>query len=279
MKSHRLGAVSACVLAIATQSAQAVPVSGQGSWETTLQGRDLDGNPATFEAYYDTVLDITWLADANLAASNSFGLAYDTDLGTFQSGDPSSMTGYINSNGSMSWTGTRFWFEAMNNSGYLGYNNWRLPTMIDTGAPGCEAIVFSGTDCGYNVLTVDTSGAVYSEMATLFYNTLGNDASRREDGSIRNGNRLTNTGPFANLLPDYYWSEMEDQSDPLFNAWYLRFRSGLQFPGYKANQFYALAVRDGDVSAVPVPAAVWLFGSGLLGLVGIARRKTQPLPA
>jgi len=24
---------------------------------------------------------------------------------------------------------------------------------------------------------------------------------------------------------------------------------------------------------VPVPAAIWLFGSGLLGLVGIARRK------
>ena len=26
-------------------------------------------------------------------------------------------------------------------------------------------------------------------------------------------------------------------------------------------------------AAVPVPAAVWLFGSGLLGLVGVARRK------
>lgn len=26
-------------------------------------------------------------------------------------------------------------------------------------------------------------------------------------------------------------------------------------------------------SAVPVPAAIWLFGSGLLGLVGVARRK------
>lgn len=26
-------------------------------------------------------------------------------------------------------------------------------------------------------------------------------------------------------------------------------------------------------SAVPVPAAVWLFGSGLLGLIGMARRK------
>ncbi len=28
-----------------------------------------------------------------------------------------------------------------------------------------------------------------------------------------------------------------------------------------------------NTTAVPVPAAVWLFGSGLLGLVGVARRK------
>ena len=32
---------------------------------------------------------------------------------------------------------------------------------------------------------------------------------------------------------------------------------------------------EGVVNAVPVPAAVWLFGSGLLGLVGIARRKKK----
>ena len=31
---------------------------------------------------------------------------------------------------------------------------------------------------------------------------------------------------------------------------------------------------DFSVSPVPVPGAVWLLGSGLLGLVGIARRKT-----
>jgi len=30
-----------------------------------------------------------------------------------------------------------------------------------------------------------------------------------------------------------------------------------------------------QTSAVPVPAAVWLFGSGLIGLVGFARRKTN----
>jgi hypothetical protein len=30
-----------------------------------------------------------------------------------------------------------------------------------------------------------------------------------------------------------------------------------------------------DPTVIPVPAAVWLFGSGLLGLVGVARRKKQ----
>ncbi|MCK4834876.1 MAG: VPLPA-CTERM sorting domain-containing protein, partial [Gammaproteobacteria bacterium] len=28
-----------------------------------------------------------------------------------------------------------------------------------------------------------------------------------------------------------------------------------------------------NVPAVPVPAAVWLFGSGLIGLLAIARRR------
>ena len=32
-------------------------------------------------------------------------------------------------------------------------------------------------------------------------------------------------------------------------------------------------VYEDQVSTVPVPAAVWLFGSGLIGLVGFARRK------
>ena len=30
---------------------------------------------------------------------------------------------------------------------------------------------------------------------------------------------------------------------------------------------------DIKVEAVPVPAAIWLFGSGLIGLIGLARRK------
>ena len=43
------------------------------------------------------------------------------------------------------------------------------------------------------------------------------------------------------------------------------------------NESWATEVRTyatfTPAAAVPVPAAVWLFGSGLLGLIGIARRK------
>jgi hypothetical protein len=41
------------------------------------------------------------------------------------------------------------------------------------------------------------------------------------------------------------------------------------------NDFEAMLVRADfrPASVVPLPAAVWLFGGGLLGLIGIARRK------
>ena len=47
------------------------------------------------------------------------------------------------------------------------------------------------------------------------------------------------------------------------------------FPGFNATfGGTATAVSyDPGLSSVPVPAAVWLLGSGLLGLVGVARRK------
>lgn len=44
---------------------------------------------------------------------------------------------------------------------------------------------------------------------------------------------------------------------------------------YSENQYgFDYASINGSISAVPVPAAVWLFSSGLLGLIGLARRKT-----
>jgi len=41
---------------------------------------------------------------------------------------------------------------------------------------------------------------------------------------------------------------------------------------WKTDTYSTLVVAD--LSAVPVPGAVWLFGSGLLGLLGLARRKS-----
>lgn len=40
------------------------------------------------------------------------------------------------------------------------------------------------------------------------------------------------------------------------------------------NMFISMTV-DGNVSPVPVPAAVYLFGTGLVGLAGLARRRMQ----
>lgn len=46
------------------------------------------------------------------------------------------------------------------------------------------------------------------------------------------------------------------------------------FGGWTAQWFMSgSGVTSGAHSVVPIPAAVWLFGSGLLGLVGVARRK------
>jgi hypothetical protein len=43
---------------------------------------------------------------------------------------------------------------------------------------------------------------------------------------------------------------------------------------YSGNQYgFDYASINGSVSTVPVPAAVWLFGSGLFGLIGLARGK------
>ncbi|MEO8225598.1 MAG: hypothetical protein ABI661_12410, partial [Gammaproteobacteria bacterium] len=85
------------------------------------------------QAYYDDVLDITWLTDANAGA----GTSYD---------DGPSAT-----DGRMTWASAQGWVASLNaGPGYLGATDWRLPTVTDTAAPGCD-YAYTGTDCGYNV--------------------------------------------------------------------------------------------------------------------------------
>jgi len=46
-----------------TLALAAMPGTGAGGTQAALQGCDLDGNAATFEAYYDTTQNISRVAD------------------------------------------------------------------------------------------------------------------------------------------------------------------------------------------------------------------------
>lgn len=205
-------------------------------------------------AYYDTTLNISWIADANLAATNTFGVA--------------DITAY----GAMGWSTANKWIGAMNGANYLGKSDWRLPTVTDTGTPGCD-FAWTGTDCGFNV---DPSTG---EMAHLFYSTLGNTAYYDTSGVITGntcnlGPNYCNTGPFSNLQTSLYWSGTTTTVPYSGYAWLFRFDLGYQGPDTNY-YYYAWAVRPGDIggAVVPVPGAVWLLGSAL-GVMGVLRRRS-----
>jgi hypothetical protein len=234
------------------------------SAHAALVGR-LETSPGSgvYQAYYDTVLNITWLTNANLSATNTFGI-----------------TG-INADGSMTWPKAIEWIAAMNadgGAGYLGYNDWRLPmvTPID-GSTFHYSFSYNGTtDIGYNISAPGTTyaGARGSEMAYMFHNNLGLAGYYNTSGGLTGcpgtpPNCLTDTGPFSNLQYSTYWSGTA-YAPVSSDAWLFSFQ-GYQGSNDLLQSFYAWAVRPGD--PVPLPAAVWLFANGLVGLMGIARRK------
>jgi hypothetical protein len=228
--------VSVCVPGLLSLSAHAAGVSGQGTWESTLHGRDLDGNAATYEAYYDSAQDITWLADAN------------------KYGEPASTSE------------VELWVDSLNINGYTG---WRLPRVTDTALIGCN-FAYDSTDCGYNV---DPSTG---EMAHMFYVTLGNLGYYDTSGAgPQAGWGLTNSGPFSNLQPSWYWTETilpPNGGDPFAYTWDFKFNIGRQYFDDGSALSYAWAVHDGDIGLVPIPPALYLFAAGLLGLLGIYKR-------
>jgi hypothetical protein len=212
-------------------------------------------------AFYDTVLDITWLADANYAQTNNFGL-----------GGPD---GVSFTTGQMDLTTANAWVAALNASNHLGLNTWRLPV-----ADPINGVSYVGswsedgsTDRARNLSAAGSvyAGSTASEMAHLYFNTLENTSTRDVNGDITacfGGNCLANTGPFSNLENVRYWtgSASPNVGQQLFFSF-----NGYQNDVLPTELSAVWVVAAGD-ALVPIPAAVWLFGSALVGL-GWFRRK------
>lgn len=202
--------VCAAILAVSLMS---VPgLAAQGTWQTTLQPRDLDGNPSNGpEAFYDTVLHITWLRDAD-------------------------------AKGLMSWDAANAWAKSL----VVGtVSGWRLPTIVDTGRRGCNWSN-DGTDCGYNSQMRDAT-RVYSEMAHLWYATLGNKGYFDTAGNAAQpGWGLKVTGDFQKMKSYGYWSNVDYALDRAY-GWFFGIAAGGQDRIDKHNMAFALPVHDGDV--------------------------------
>jgi hypothetical protein len=213
-----------------------------GVAHAALQGRDLNGSAGSFEAYYDTELNITWLADANV-------------------------------NGPMAWAAAKTWAANLNivdTVNNITYDNWRLPTVTDTGTSGCN-FAFTGTDCGYNVNTAS------SEMAHLFYDEMGWLAMYNTAGMPQQDPLVIGHGPFLQNMQAYkYWSGTGSALNTN-DAWTFDFGTGYQnvYPAVINLKFFALAVSPGDVAAVP-EADTWAMLLAGLGLIGVATWRRKP---
>ena len=120
-------------------------------------------------AYYDTVLDITWLADANYALTEDFGIG-----------------GISFTTGQMDYSTANTWVAALNASNHLGINTWRLPVAnpIDGASYDVGFSEDGSTDIARNLTAAGSvyAGSTASEMANLYHNTLGNISTRDVNG-------------------------------------------------------------------------------------------------
>jgi hypothetical protein len=138
-------------------------------------------------------------------------------------------------------------------------NAWAAGLVV--GGNGNWRLADSTTCFGY--------GCPDSEMGNLFFNVLGGSI-----GYSISTNHNANYDLFSNVQDNGYWSATEYAIDT-DKAWRYAMYNGSQgFDDKSWDVYDAWAVQSGDVSAVPVPAAAWLFGSALLGLGAMKRRKT-----
>jgi hypothetical protein len=222
---------------------------------------------------YSSISNVTWTGDANLLgtleASNpnlittiisTIGSitdtpnAYDT---TAYSGIHILSTADFRANGLVNWFGAQAYTKYLNTINYAGSNQWALPS---AGA---------NPQLGYNQTTGPLGQLYYNELNALAYpGTTGTNY-----GILGNGAFYTSgtVGPFANAQTYGYWSSTE-YAPNAYHAWFFSTYQGIQGNPTMDTLMYAWAASPTNLTAVPLPGAVWLFGSGLVGVLGFKRR-------
>jgi hypothetical protein len=186
------------------------------------------------------------------------GLIYDDvlDITWLADANYAQTSGY-DSDGRMNFSAANSWAAGLS---YGGYDDWRLPTALNQDSTG---------PCGgFNCTS--------SEMGHMFYNNMGATAG----GSVLSGTNSANLALFSNLQSSVYWSGTVYAPFPASSAWGFHSNFGFQSVNLQDLEFYAWAVRPGDVAApIPEPEtyALLLAGLGLLG--GVAQRRRRSLGA
>jgi len=145
--------------------------------------------------------------------------------------------------------------------GALGISYTTSPvTILSDDGEGNVELDFSGWSVNWNGGDIGLGGASWGSNANGVANmTCANDCSNGESFSIFYTATVIE-GPFQGLKYRLGFDSGSLES--------LAFASAIGGPVEDLG-----VVSTGTISSVPVPAAVWLFGSGLLGLFGVARRK------
>jgi uncharacterized protein (TIGR03437 family) len=182
------------------------------------------------QTVYDPIADVTWLANANLAASNTMGLP--------RCDAPGSPKICVDPDGSMNLDSANQFITNMNSgAGYLAQRNWQLPP-VD---PNC-----GGFNCS----------SPANPMGELYYNQFGL-ARGTPAVSVPN----ISVGTFHNIQPYLYWScqaatvQSACSSDvPSANfEWSFSFGSGFEGTDLLANNLYATAYFVGTRPSTPGP--------------------------